>query len=251
MLLHDAPADAFAGHVREFLVQELCRVGVPLAYEVVVQPLARDPFELTEEVEFRFLSRVTPLGLQQSLGQVKNQRGPAQVSGMDQVEIDSFADDPLIVRDGWSHEVGRERQRGVVVERGREAFFREFDAVARDTWETNLADVAIRGRGLDLHGFSRWLRRNDDRLGCKVERDAEHVRVVHVEQAVFVQVVRLPAQCPADDLFAQKLRAEGSYSEHVRNGVGVPALGQHRYGNDATGRFAKPSRLADGVHDFA
>ena len=71
----------------------------------------------------------------------------------------------------------------------------------------------------------------DHGTGREVERDAEHVGVLDVEEVVLVQVVGLPAQRPADDLLAQELGAEGAHAQHVGDGAGIPALGQHRDGH--------------------
>ena len=59
------------------------------------------------------------------------------------------------------------------------------------------------------------------------------------------------AQAAADDLLAEQLRAEGADAEDVRHGVGVPALGEHRDGDDALDLLAELARLADGVHHLA
>ena len=67
----------------------------------------------------------------------------------------------------------------------------------------------------------------------------------------FVQVVGLAAQRAPDDLLAQKLRAEGANAENMGDGVGIPAFGEHRDGDDAADRTAKLAGLADGVHDLA
>ena len=61
-------------------------------------------------------------------------------------------------------------------------------------------------------------------------------RVVVEAAAIVVGVVRLAAQRAADDLLAEELRAEGADAQHVRDGPGVPALGEHRDGDDAADR---------------
>ena len=93
--------------------------------------------------------------------------------------------------------------------------------------------------------------RSHDGPGREVEGDAEHVRVLDVEDLVFVEVVGLPAKRPADDLLAEELSTKCAYSEHVGHGVGVPTLRQHRDGDDAAGFSAEPSGLADRVHGLA
>ena len=59
------------------------------------------------------------------------------------------------------------------------------------------------------------------------------------------------AQAAADDLLAEQLGAEGADAEDVGDGVGVPALGQHRDGDDAADLLAELARLADRVHHLA
>ena len=59
------------------------------------------------------------------------------------------------------------------------------------------------------------------------------------------------AQAAADDLLAEELGAEGADAEDVGDGVGVPALGEHRDRHDAADLLAELARLADGVHHLA
>ena len=68
---------------------------------------------------------------------------------------------------------------------------------------------------------------------------------------VVVDRVAHPPQAAADDLLAEELGAEGAHAEDVGDGVGVPALGQHRDADDAADVLAEPARLADGVHHLA
>ena len=49
----------------------------------------------------------------------------------------------------------------------------------------------------------------------------------------------------------KQLRAERAHAENVRDGVGVPALGEHRHGDDAADVLAELAGLADGVQHFA
>ena len=127
----------------------------------------------------------------------------------------------------------------------------KLDAVPLHARKSDLARIAFRRDRLDLDRLARRLRRRDHGAGREVERDAEHVGVLDVEHVVFVQVVGLPAQRPADDLLAQELGAEGAHPEHVGDGAGIPALGQHRDGHHATGVAAESVHLSDRVHDLA
>ena len=168
-----------------------------------------------------------------------------------EVQVHAFADDAGVARDGRADEVGAEFQDRVVVEVGGEAFLGQLDAIAFDAGEADFERVALRAHGLDLNRLARRLRRGDDRLGREVEGNAEDVGVFDVEQPFLVQVVGLAAQRAADDLLAQELGAEGADAEDVRDGVGVPALGEHRDGDDAADGAAELAGLADGVHDLA
>ena len=152
---------------------------------------------------------------------------------------------------GRADEVGGQFQDGVLVEVGCQPLLGQFDAVAFDAREADFERVALGADRLDLDRLARRLRRRDDRLGREVEGNAEDVGVFDVEEALLVQVVGLAAQRAADDLLAQKLRAEGADAEDVGDGVGVPALGEHRDGDDAADGAAELAGLADGVHDLA
>lgn len=61
----------------------------------------------------------------------------------------------------------------------------------------------------------------------------------------------MAAKAAADDLFAQKLRAESPKAEDMGHGVGVPAFGQHRYRDDTANLLAEPARASDRVHHLA
>ena len=74
-LAHELPSDAcgdpFAGHVSEFLIHELRRIGAALAYEAGVEPLLRDALELAEKIELRLLAGIAPFRVEQPLGEVE------------------------------------------------------------------------------------------------------------------------------------------------------------------------------------
>ena len=181
----------------------------------------------------------------------KSERGRPHVAQVLEAQVDAFADDAGVPRDRRADEVGGQLQHGVVVELGGQPFLRQLDAIALDAREADFERVALGPHGLDLNGLARRLRRRDDRLGREVEGNAEDVGVFDVEQPFLVQVVGLAAQRAADDLLAQELRAEGANAEDVGDGVGIPAFGEHRDGDDAADRAAKLAGLADGVHDLA
>ena len=106
----DGGGDTFAGNIGQLLVHELGRISAPLADKVTVEPLFGQAFELPEEMELGLFARIAPLRVEQPLRQVKQQRRGPQVSRVSQIEIDPLADDALIPRNGWSHDVGGEFQ---------------------------------------------------------------------------------------------------------------------------------------------
>ena len=142
-------------------------------------------------------------------------------------------------------------QHGIVVEFGGQPFFGQFDAIALDAGKADFEGIALGAHGLDLDGLAGRLRRRDHRLGGEIEGNAQDIGIFDIEQALFVQIVGLAAQRTANDLLAQKLRAEGANAQNVGDGVGIPALGEHGDRDDAADRFAEAAVLADGVHDFA
>ena len=146
---------------------------------------------------------------------------------------------------------GRQLQDGVVVEVGGQPFLGQFDAIAFDAREADFEGVALGAHRLDLNRLARRLRRRNDRLRREVEGNAEDVGIFHIEKPFFVQIVGLATQRAANDLLAQELRAEGANAENMGDGVGIPALGEHRDRDDAADGTAKLAGLADGVHDLA
>ena len=81
---------------------------------------------------------------------------------------------------------------------------------------------------MNLNGWPGRLGRSNHRLRSEIERDAEDIGVLDVEEtALLVQVVRLAAERSADDLLAEKLRPEGADAEDVSDGASVPAFAQH------------------------
>ena len=220
----DAGRDPVAGHVGQILVQQQRRVRAALADEARVEPLLRDPLQLTEQVQLRLLAGVAPLLVEQALRQVEEQRrGPNVLEVFDR-HVCRFADDALVARVRRTDEIRRQLQHRVGVEGGREPLGRQLDAIALDAREANLQMVPVRPNRLHLHGLPRRAWRRDDRLGGEVERHAEDVGVLGVEQIVFVEVVGLTAERAADHLFAEQLRAERADAEDVGDVVGVPAL---------------------------
>ena len=157
---------------------------------------------------------------------------------------------PFVLGDRRADEVRGQLQHGVVIELGGEPFLRQFDPIACHTGKADFEGIAVGTNGLDLDGLAGRLRRRNHRLGGEVEGDAQHIGIFDVEQVLFVEVVGLAAQGTADDLLAQKLRAEGAHAQNMGDGVGVPAFGEHGNRYHAADRVAEAAFLADGVHDF-
>ncbi len=218
---------------------------------MIVQPFLGDALELPEEVQLGLFAGVTPLGVDQPVSQVKEQRRGANVAEVFDCEVYAFADDAFVAGFARTNQVRREGEGRIAAELGHQPFFRQFDAVAFDTRKDDLQRVALRAHGLDLYRLARRLRLGDDRLGGEVEGNAEHVGVFDVEQAFFIEFVRLAAQRPTDDLLTQQLGAEGANAEHMSDGVGVPTFGEHGHGHDAADAAPELPRLAHGVHHLA
>jgi hypothetical protein len=104
---------------------------------------------------------------------------------------------------------------------------------------------------MDANRLARPRGLHDHRLRGEVERHAQDVRVLDVEQAVLVQLVGLPPQGAPDHLLAEELGAERTHAQDVGDRVRVPALGQHRHRDDAADLLPEFSGLADCVHDLA
>ena len=132
-----------------------------------------------------------------------------------------------------------------------EPLFGQFHSIPGHPRETDLQRVSFGPHGLHLNGLSRRLRGDHDGLRRKVERYPQYIRVLNVEQAVFIEIVGLPAQRAADDLLAEQLCAEGANAQHVADGVRIPPFGKHRHRHHAANRIPQPTRLAYGVHDLA
>ena len=130
-------------------------------------------------------------------------------------------------------QIGGELQHRVLVEVGRQTIFRQFNAIAQDTRETDFEVIAFRSHGSDVDGLTRPLRRGDHWFGREVERNTQDIGIFHIEQVVFIEVVRLAAQRAPNDLFAEELRAKGANAQHMRDCIGVPAFGEHGDGDDA------------------
>ncbi len=157
-------------------------IRVALADEAGVEPLLGDALELAEEVELRLLAGVAPLRVEQPLGDVEDERGGPHVAQMLEAHVHALADDAGVARDGRPDEVGAEFEDRVVVEVGGQPLLRQLDAIAFDAREADLESVALGAHGLDLNRLARRLRRSDDRLGREVERNAEDVGVLDVEE---------------------------------------------------------------------
>src|SRR5581483_1480361 len=103
-------------------------------------------------------------------------------------EVGGLADDALVARRRRSDEIRRQFQFRVVGERGRQPLGWQLDTVALHAREANLEMVAVRPDGSDHHRLSRWRWRHDYGFCREVERHAEDVSVLRVEQTFVVQL---------------------------------------------------------------
>src|SRR5439155_917815 len=93
----DRGDDTVASHVGDHLKHQLRWIGSALTNQITpIEPLAHDPFQLTEEMKLRFFTRITPL-LQYQVGgeMVEDLRRP-DVTGVRQIQIHGLPDDSRI-----------------------------------------------------------------------------------------------------------------------------------------------------------
>ena len=84
---------------------------------------------------------------------------------------------------------------------------------SRKPGEGYLQVVSVRAHSGYMHSLP-WLTRPDDYgPGCEIEWYAQHVGVLDVELVILVQVVGLATERSSDHLLAQKLCAEGPYTQ--------------------------------------
>src|SRR5207248_1252805 len=93
------------------------------ANEAGIDPLLGDAFELAEEIKLWLLTGIAKLRVEQSLGNVEQQRGRPHVPQVLQTKIDALADDAGISRDRRADDVGGEYQYRIIVEIRVETFF--------------------------------------------------------------------------------------------------------------------------------
>ena len=112
---------------------------------------------------------------------MEDQRRLPQIAGVDEGQVDAFADDRLVARLGGANQVRRQSKCRFVVKLSLDALLGQFHSVALDARESNLERVAIRRDRLHLDSLAGRLRRRDDRSGVEVEGDAEYVGVLDRE----------------------------------------------------------------------
>ena len=96
MSLQDAVLDPLARHVGQHGKEQLRAIRPGLTLKMTVQPLANDRFELAEQVELGILVRVPVLCFKKVLGEMEEDSVVADTSGIDQRQINTFADDALV-----------------------------------------------------------------------------------------------------------------------------------------------------------
>ena len=146
---------------------------------------------------------------------------------------------------------GRDLEPAVLAESGLQLLGGELAAVAADAREDDLKRAPLLD-GVDARHRLRLRRLGLLRRRGEVEGDPHDVGIFDIEEvSLRVEIVGLAAQSAADHLLAQELGAEGAQTEDMGDGVGVPALGQHRHRDDAADLLAEPALAADRVHHLA
>ena len=247
----DGRGDSRTGHIGQFLIHQLRRVGAAFADQAAIEPLFGDALELAEQVQLRLCAGVAPLGVKQVLRDVKQQRRAAQVLQVLQAQIDILADNAGVLGVRRADQIRREFEHRVRGKFRRQPFLRQLDSIPRYARKAHLQGVALGPHGAHLNRLLRRLWRGDHRPGREIEGDAEHIGVFDVEAIFFVQLVGLSPQRPADNLFAEQLGAKRAHAQHVGDGVGVPALGEHGHRHHAAHGVAEAPGFADCVHHFA
>ena len=90
----DAGGEALAGHVGKHFVFELRRIRAAFADQVAVEPLFGDALELPKQVELGIFAGVAPFVQDEVGSQLIQNLRRTNVSGMHQIEVNLFADDP-------------------------------------------------------------------------------------------------------------------------------------------------------------
>ena len=90
----------------------------------------------------------------------------------------------------------------ILVEIGLQAIIGRLHAITGHPRETNLQLVSVRPNRTHPHRLLGWLRRRDHGLRREVERDAQHIGILDVEQILLVEVVGLAPERAPDRLLA-------------------------------------------------
>ena len=97
---------------------------------------------------------------------------------MFKAQVYAFADDARVPRDRGAYEVGVEYQRRVLVEVSRQAFLRQFYAVALDPRKPNFQGIPIGVYSLDLYRLARRMWRGPS--GAAVRSGFRAVGATHL-----------------------------------------------------------------------
>ena len=114
-----------------------------------------------------------------------------------------LAHNPRVEHLRRAHQLGRQFQHMVWREFGLEAVVGELHPIAGQSGEPDLERVPVRADGPHANRPHGLHRRSDHGLGGEVERDAQHVRVLDVEEVVVVEFVRHPAERTSYSLLAE------------------------------------------------
>ena len=174
--LGNGSLDPFGGHVGDFLVDHLRRIGAARASEVAtVDPLARDALQLAEQMQLRFLARIPVFVVEEMPREVEQDRRRTHVFQMRHGQVDALANDPLVFRDRRPDEFRRQFQDMVRSENSFEALVGQFNAIAFHAGKDDLQSIALRLDRVNPDGLA-WLGGGRDNGFCgEVERDAEDV----------------------------------------------------------------------------
>ena len=111
-------------------------------------------------MQLRFLAGVAVFGVDQVLRQrIENGRG-AGVLQMRDGEINGFANDSAVLRDGGADQFRRQFKNMIRAEGGLDFFLRQFHAIAFYARKADFQSVAIWSHCVNAHGFDRggWRR---------------------------------------------------------------------------------------------
>ncbi len=194
---------------------------------------------------------VPEIGAQQEPGDIEHHGLQAELVGLGpEVEREALADQRLDL--GHHRQVVRgDRHPAVLGEDRLEGLAREDDPITLDIGEADLARRPVL-QGADARHLGRRLRRDVLALLGEGEGHAEDIRIFDGEEAGGrIDLIGDPPEAAPHHLLAEQLRAESAHAHDVRDGVGVPPLGQHGNRDHAADIRAELAGTPDRVHHLA